>query len=144
MKYLAITLLAFFGPLSISATSLFEDNKQAEDEARLFYNNNGNMYMGLNATYIWGLAGLAAVGVAAVILYFAIAERASGFASGYNRFGEDYAHQNQNDFYQTEYETRQKRFANGNLIDFLLFVFFEIPRMICFNVVVLSKIIFRT
>jgi len=112
MKYLAITLLAFFGPLSISATSLFEDNKQAEDEARLFYNNNGNMYLGLNATYIWGLAGLAAVGVAAVILYFAIAERASGFASGYNRFGEDYAHQNQNDFYQTEYETRQKRFAN--------------------------------
>ena len=110
MKSLAI----FLATLAIANASSFLDNEEAQEEARLFYtSNNGNMYVGLNATYIWALAGLVALGVVGIFVFTQL-ER-SGFgglksASGYNRYGQE---QPQFDYYQTDYQNRQKRFAYG-------------------------------
>ena len=101
--------------LSVLLAFASATTSEAEDEARLLLvNNNNNMYLGLNATYLWWVAGVAVLGVAAVILYFAIAE--GRFNAAYSRYGQEFFGQDDHYTYnQYDYQTRHRRFAdNGN------------------------------
>ena len=94
--------------------SAFENTENAQKEARLFYSNNGNMFVGLNATTLWAVAGVALVGFALVALYFSVANGQKSAA--YNRYGSEYESGYYNDqaYYQNDFsQTRQRRFASG-------------------------------
>lgn len=92
-----------------SATEFAEDS----EEARLFLvNNNNNLYLGLNSTYLWWVAGVAVLGAAAVILYFGLAE--GRFKAAYSRYGQEFFGQQDEHYYnQYDYQTRHKRFSDN-------------------------------
>jgi len=99
-------LLAF--AMAFSQVLAFEEDYEVQEEARFLYNTGNGMFVSLNSTYfVFGLAALAFVGFAALILFQRNGQNVFSSSHAYNRFA--YEPYGEDQYYHQEHQTRQRR-----------------------------------